>query len=85
MTTERYLDEWRAAALITGEQHAMLLALVLRQRFSIFLELNALLYVGVAVIAGGVAWTVREHVASLGDVVVFVCLTSLQTSHVPST
>jgi len=77
MTTERYLDEWRNAELITAAQHTALLALVRRQRFSIFLELNGLLYVGVAAIAGGVAWTVREHFASLGDVVVLVSLTSL--------
>jgi predicted membrane protein DUF2157 len=77
MTTERYLEEWRNAEVITAAQHAALLALVRRQRFSVFLELNGLLYVGVAAIAGGVAWTVREHFASLGDAVVLVSLTSL--------
>jgi Predicted membrane protein (DUF2157) len=77
MTTERYLDEWRNAELITAAQHAALLPLVRRQRFSVFLELNGLLYVGVAAIAGGVAWTVREHFASLGDAVVLVSLTSV--------
>jgi hypothetical protein len=77
MTTERYLEEWRNAELITATQHAALLSLVRRQRFSVFLELNGLLYVGVAAIAGGVAWTVREHFASLGDAVVLVSLTSL--------
>lgn len=77
MTTERYLDEWRNAELITPAQHAALVALVRRQRFSIFLELNGLLYVGVAAIAGGVAWTVREHFASLGDAAVLASLTSL--------
>jgi hypothetical protein len=77
MTTERYLDEWRSAELITAAQHAALVALVRRQRFSIFLELNGLLYVGVAAIAGGVAWTVREHFASLGDPVVLASLTAI--------
>src|SRR5689334_23953464 len=77
MTTERYLDEWRSAELITAAQHAALVALVNRQRFSIFLELNGLLYVGVAAIAGGVAWTVREHFASFGDAVILASLTSL--------
>ena len=77
MTTERYLEEWRNAELITAAQHAALLALVRRQRFSLFLELNGLLYVGVAAIAGGVAWTVREHFASLGDPVVLVSLSSV--------
>jgi len=77
MTTERYLDDWRSADLITAGQHAALVALVRRQRFSIFLELNGLLYLGVAAIAGGVAWTVREHFASLGDAAVLASLTSL--------
>src|SRR3954451_2495228 len=77
MTTERYLEEWRNGELITAAQHAALLALVSRQRFSVFLELNGLLYVGVAAIAGGVAWTVREHFARLGDAVVLVSLTSV--------
>src|SRR5262252_8774858 len=47
MTTERYLEEWRTAGLITVEQYARLAALVRRQRFSVFLELNALLYLSV--------------------------------------
>ncbi|HXI29062.1 MAG TPA: DUF2157 domain-containing protein [Vicinamibacterales bacterium] len=75
MTAERYLEEWRTAEIITAEQHALLLALVRRQRFSIFLELNALLYLGVVAIAGGIAWTVEEHVASIGDPAIIVSLT----------
>src|SRR5215471_7239005 len=67
MTTERYLEEWRSADLITAEQHALLLALARKQRFPLFLELNALLYLGVVAIAGGVAWTLREHVAGAAD------------------
>ena len=77
MTTERYLEEWRTAGLITVEQHALLAALVRRQRFPVFLELNALLYLGVVAIAGGVAWTLREHFASAGDAAVLVTLTSV--------
>jgi len=77
MTTERYLEEWRTAGLITVEQYARLAALVRRQRFSVFLELNALLYLGVVAIAGGVAWTLREHFASAGDAAVLVTLTSV--------
>ena len=75
MTAERYLEEWRTAEIITAEQHALLLALVRRQRFSIFLELNALLYLGVVAIAGGIAWTAEEHVASIGDPAIIVSLT----------
>lgn len=65
--TARTLDDWRAAGFITADQHALLSALVRKERFSVFLELNALLYIGVIAIAAGIAWTVREHFASLGD------------------
>jgi Predicted membrane protein (DUF2157) len=80
MTPERYLEEWRTEKLITAEQHAVLLALVRKQRFSVFLELNALLYVGVLAIAAGVAWTVREQFASLGDAAILVSLTGMLTA-----
>jgi predicted membrane protein DUF2157 len=76
MTSERYLEEWRAADLVTAEQHALLLTLVRGQRFSVFLELNALLYLGVLAIAAGVGWTVREHFANIGDAAVLVPLTA---------
>ena len=75
MTSERVLEEWRNASLITAEQHASLLALVRRQRFSVYLELNTLLYVGVVAMAAGVAWTVRDHFASLGDAAILGSLT----------
>jgi hypothetical protein len=77
MTTERYLEEWRTADLITAEQHARLLALVRKQRFSIFFELNALLYVGVVALAAGVAWTIREHFANLGDAAILASLSAM--------
>src|SRR5262249_33219104 len=70
-------EEWRTADLITAEQHALLLALVRKQRFPVFLELNALLYLGVVAIAGGVAWTLREHFASVGDAAGPATLTSV--------
>src|SRR5262249_13917097 len=34
---------------------------------SVFLELNAVLYLGVVVFVAGVGWTVREHFTNLGD------------------
>src|SRR5262245_3202997 len=77
MTTERYLEEWRTADRITAEQHAILAALVRRQRFPVFLELNALLYLGVVAIAAGIAWTVREHFANASDAAVLVTLTGI--------
>ncbi len=77
MTTLQRLDEWRRTELITPAQHEALGALVRGDRFSLFLELNALLYLGVLAIAGGVGWTVQAYFADLGDVVVLLALTSL--------
>ena len=62
------LDEWRALGIITDAQHATLGAIVRRERFSLFVELNALLYVGVLSLAGGLAWTFRDYIDDLGDV-----------------
>jgi hypothetical protein len=77
MTTTERLDGWKAAGVISGEQHTMLTALVRRERFSVFVELNALLYVGVLSMVGGLAWTFRDYVQSLGDVAILSILTLL--------
>ena len=67
MTTIDRLD-WRESGVISEAQHATLPAIVRRERFSVFVELNALLYIGVISIVGGLGWTFRDYVASLGDV-----------------
>ena len=74
MTTLEALERWRSAGAITGEQHARLTAIVRKERFSVFLELNALLYLGVLALVAGLGWTVREHFAQLGDVAIVVPL-----------
>ena len=77
MTTTDRLDGWKAVGVISGEQHALLSALVRRERFSVFVELSALLYLGVLSIAGGLVWTFRDYVASLGDVAILSILALL--------
>ena len=77
MTTTDRLDGWKAVGVISEEQHAMLTALVRRERFSVFVELSALLYLGVLSIVGGLVWTFREYVASLGDVAILSVLALL--------
>ncbi len=77
MTTLDRLDGWKAVGVISEEQHAMLTALVRRQRFSVFVELSALLYLGVLSVAGGLVWTFREYVTSLGDVAILSILVLL--------
>jgi hypothetical protein len=67
MTTERCLDEWRTAGIISPDQHATLTALVRRERVSLFVELNALLYLGVIAFVAGLGFTIRERFADLGD------------------
>ena len=74
MTTVDRLDEWKAAGIITDVQHSTLTALVRRERFSVFVELSALLYLGVLFVVGGLTWTFREYVTSLGDVAILSIL-----------
>ena len=77
MTTLERLDAWRDAGALSEAQHATLVALVRRERFSLFLELNALLYLGVLSLAGGIGWTVRTYFTDLGDAAVIVILTAI--------
>ena len=74
MTTIDRLDGWKAVGVISEDQHAMLTGLVRRERFSVFVELSALLYLGVLSLVGGLIWTFREYVASLGDVAILSIL-----------
>jgi hypothetical protein len=77
MTTIERLDEWKALGMISEAQHATLGALVRRERVSVFVELSALLYVGVLSVVGGLAWTFRDYVESLGDAAILAVLTLL--------
>jgi hypothetical protein len=77
MTTIDRIDGWKAVGVISEEQHAMVTALVRRDRFSVFVELSALLYLGVLSLVGGLVWTFREYVASLGDVAILSILALL--------
>lgn len=67
MTTLERLDGWKAAGVISDPQHASLSSLVRGERFSVFVELSALLYIGVLSLVGGLVWTFRDYVADLGD------------------
>jgi Predicted membrane protein (DUF2157) len=74
MTVLGYLDAWRASGRISAEEYATLAPVVRKERFSVFLELQALLYLGVVFFVAGLGWTVREHFASLGDAAIVVPL-----------
>ncbi len=70
MTTLEALERWRAEGAISDRQHAALTALASGRRMSVFLELNAVLYIGVLAIVGGLAWTIRTYAAAWGDAAV---------------
>ena len=75
MTMADRLGRWREDGAITPEQYDAIGAIVRKTRFSVALEIHALLYLGVVAIAGGVLWTVQTHFASLGDTVIVLGLT----------
>jgi Predicted membrane protein (DUF2157) len=69
------LSHWKDEGIITPVQFERLGAIVRKDRFSVSLELNALLYIGVLSIAAGLLWTVRTHFTALGDTAVVAALT----------
>jgi hypothetical protein len=75
MTTLERLEGWKNSGAITAEQHSAIAVLVRKERFSVFLELNILLYLGVVSFVAGAGWTVREYFASLGDITIVSSLT----------
>jgi hypothetical protein len=77
MTTREHLDRWRVSGAITGEQYRAIVAIVAKERFSVFLELSTLLYLGVLAFVAGLGWTVHEHFAKLGDAAVVIPLALL--------
>jgi hypothetical protein len=77
MTTVERLDNWKRAGIITDAQYGLLAALVRRERFSLFLEINALLYLGVLSLAGGLAWTFTTYFQRLGDFFILAALSAL--------
>ena len=74
MTTIERLHGWKAVGVISPAQHQLLSALVRNERFSVYLELSALLYLGVLFFVGGLGWTFREYVTNLGDGVIITAL-----------
>lgn len=71
------LNRWRDKGVITSEQYALLDARLRRDPFSVFIELNILLYAGVIAFVAGVAWTVETYSRQLGDVVVIAVLSAI--------
>ena len=77
MTTLDRLESWRTSGAITPAQYSAITAVFRRDRFSVFVELNALLYLGVLFCIGGLSWTVRTYFTNLGDTAILAGLTLL--------
>jgi hypothetical protein len=65
------------AGKISREQHALLAGLSRAEPFSLFLELNILLYAGVLAFVAGLGWTVSTWSQQLGDVLILTILSIL--------
>ena len=75
MTTLQRFANWRDSGAISGDQYNVISTIVRKDRFSVFFELNALLYLGVLSLIAGVGWVVQAYVGTLGDDVIISALT----------
>jgi hypothetical protein len=77
MDLSERLDRWKQRGVISPEQHTLLAGLSRNEPFSLFLELNILLYAGVVAFVAGLGWTVTTWSQQLGDVLVVTVLSAL--------
>ena len=71
------LEQWQERGVISPEQHTLLAGLSRGEPFSLFLELNILLYAGILAFVGGLGWTVSTWSEQLGDVLVLAVLSTM--------
>jgi hypothetical protein len=71
------LEHWREQGAISPEQQSHLASLCRGEPFSLFLELNILLYAGVLAFVAGLGWTVTTWSQQLGDVLVLAVLSTI--------
>jgi hypothetical protein len=77
MTILTRLEQWKEQGAISLDQHAHLASLSRGEPFSVFLELNVLLYAGVLAFVAGLGWTVTTWSDQLGDVLVLSVLSAI--------
>jgi len=77
MTILARLEQWKQQGAISPAQHAHLASLSRGEPFSLFLELNILLYAGVLAFVAGLGWTVTTWSHQLGDVLVLTILSAI--------
>jgi hypothetical protein len=71
------LERLKKQGAISPEQHTLLAGLSRGEPFSLFLELNILLYAGILAFIAGLGWTVSTWSQQLGDVLVLSVLSAL--------
>ncbi len=71
------LEQWKEQGILSAEQHALLADLSRGEPFSLFLELNLLLYGGILAFVAGLGWTVSTWSQQLGDVLILTVLTAI--------
>jgi hypothetical protein len=77
MTVLTRLEQWQERGKISSEQLTLLAGLSRGEPFSVFLELNILLYAGILAFVGGLGWTVSTWSQQLGDLLVLTALSAM--------
>lgn len=77
MTIVDRLKQWHEQGAISAEQRTQLTSLAREEPFSLFVELNVLLYAGVLAFVAGLGWTVTTWSKQLGDVAIVSALTAI--------
>jgi hypothetical protein len=77
MTILTRLEQWKDHGTISPEQHTLLAGFSRGEPFSLFLELNILLYAGILAFIAGLGWTVSAWSQQLGDVLVLTTLSAI--------
>jgi len=77
MTVLTRLEEWKERGVISPEQCTLLAGLSRGEPFSVFLELNVLLYAGVLAFVAGLGWTITTWSEQMGDVLVLAILCAI--------
>ena len=71
------LEQWKEQGVLSPDQHTLLSNLSRREPFSLFLELNLLLYAGILAFVAGLGWTVTTFSQQLGDVLIVTVLSAI--------
>lgn len=77
MTIVARLEQWKLQGTISPEQCERLAGLARGEPFSVFLELNVLLYAGVLAFVGGLGWTVSTWSQQIGTVLILTALSAI--------